>query len=152
MKVVRKKYRGAKFVTAEELVEIIAANQMRTELALTAGLFVAHNRERYGFPKVEKLNKQQMSEYIENLLDIVDETMDVMNNKVDDLNWYYSRMCEDYFTPDDEVVRELDYQSGALSRLYLYTEKEKAEAAARALAYYGSQNSPEDKDPDSLPF
>ncbi len=93
-----------------------------------------------------------MSEYIENLLDIVDETMDVMNSKVDDLNWYYNRMCEDYSTPDDEVVRELDYQSGALSRLYLYTEKEKAEAAARALAYYGSQNNPEDKDPDSLPF
>ena len=71
---------------------------------------------------------------------------------MDDLNWYYSRMCKDYFTPDDEVVRELDYQSSALNRLYLYTEKEKAEAAARALAYSGNQKNQEYSDFDSLPF
>lgn len=114
MKVTRKKYKGAKFVTSKEVAEIIQAGQIRAEAALMAGLYVARHCEEYEYPFVPELNKEQMTEYIENLLDIVDETLDVLDGKINDPTFYYNSIGYEYFTPDFEFDKE------ASQRLYLY--------------------------------
>lgn len=106
MKVIRKKYKGAKFVTVKELDEILEAEQTRAEAALLAGYFVAIKRNRYGYPRVRELNKEQLTRYIRSLLAIVDETLDVLDGKIEDPTAYYNRMCYDYFTPDFECDAE----------------------------------------------
>lgn len=116
MKVIRKKYKGARFVTTKELDEILQAGQIRAEASLLAGLYVARNCERYEFPHVPELNKAQLTQYVENLLDIVDETLDVLDGKLDDPTFYYDRIGFDYFTPD------FDNDEEASRRLYLYED------------------------------
>lgn len=156
MKVVRKKYKGARFATAKEVGEIVAAAQAKAEYAFLAGHFVGVNRRQYRYPDLTTLEEEKMAEYVENLLDIVDETLYVMDmgGGYTPLTNYYNNWTNDYFTPPDDMEEKLMWASGAINRLYLQSDYSKMilERTRKRLEAEEERDKNKEEDADGLPF
>lgn len=156
MKVKRKTYKGARFMTAKEVGEIVAAGQAKAEFAFLAGHFVGVNRRQYRYPDLTTLDEEKMAEYVENVLDIVDETLYVMDmgGGYANLTSYYDIWTRDFFTPPDDVEEKRMWASGAINRLYLQSDYSKMilERTRKRLEEEREKNRNKVEDSDGLPF